>query len=93
MPSILTLETKKYTVNLDNFQGPLDLLVGLIEKNKMDIYDINLNDITNQYIEYINRAQELNLDIASEFVAMASTLILIKSKKKNIVNHLLNLMF
>ena len=81
MPSILTLETKKYTVNLDNFQGPLDLLVGLIEKNKMDIYDINLNDITNQYIEYINRAQELNLDIASEFVAMASTLILIKSKK------------
>lgn len=81
MPQILTLQTKKYSLNLNNFQGPLDLLCNLIEKNKMDIYDIKLDEITDQYIEYLNKAKELNLEIASEFVAMASTLLYIKSKK------------
>ena len=52
--SILTLETNKYKVKLENFEGPLDLLCHLIDKNKMDIYDINLSEITDQYIEYIN---------------------------------------
>ena len=81
MPNLLTLETNKYAIKLDNFQGPLDLLCNLIEKNKMSIYDIKLDEITDQYIEYINKAQELNLEIASEFLSLASTLLYIKSKK------------
>ena len=81
MPTILTLQTQKYTLNLDNFQGPLDLLCNLIEKNKMNIYDIRLDEITDQYLEYLNKAKQLNLEIASEFVSMASTLLYIKSKK------------
>ena len=81
MINFLTLETKEYTLNLQNFQGPLDMLCGLIEKNKMDIYDIKLDEITDQYVEYINKAQELNLELASEFVEMASTLLYLKSKK------------
>lgn len=81
MLSGLTLESKGYTLNLQNFQGPLDILCGLIEKNKMDIYDIKLDEITDQYVEYINKAQELNLDLASEFLEMASTLLYLKSKK------------
>ena len=81
MPNILTLQTKRYTLNLDNFRGPLDLLCGLIEKNKMNIYDIKLDEITDQYLEYLKQAQVLNLEIASEFVSMASTLLYIKSKK------------
>ena len=51
--SILTLETKKYAIKIENFEGPLDLLCHLIEKNKMDIYDNNLNEITDQYIQYL----------------------------------------
>lgn len=78
---ILTLETKKYSIKLDNFQGPLDLLLGLIEKNKMDIYDIKLDEITDQYIDFIKNAQEQNLEIESEFLSLASTLLYIKSKK------------
>ena len=72
MPTILTLETKKYSIKIDNFEGPLDLLIYLIEKNKMDIYDINLTEITDQYIEYLNAMEEMNLEIASEFLIMAS---------------------
>ena len=81
MQNILTLQTKKYILNLENFQGPLDLLCNLIEKNKMNIYDIKLDELTDQYLEYINKANKLNLEIASEFVEMASTLLYIKSKK------------
>ena len=72
MQNILTLQTKKYTLNLDNFQGPLDLLCNLIEKNKMDIYDIKLDKLTEQYIDYLNKAKRLNLELASEFIEMAS---------------------
>ena len=78
--AILTLETKKYTIKIDNFEGPIDLLLYLIEKNKMDIYEINLTEITEQYMEYLNKMQELNLEIASEFLVMASTLLYLKSK-------------
>ena len=78
--SILTLETKKYAIKIENFEGPLDLLCHLIEKNKMDIYDINLNEITDQYIEYINKMEEMNLEVTSEFLLMASTLLYVKSK-------------
>lgn len=81
MQKVLALETNKYAIKLENFQGPLDLLCTLIEKNKMNIYDINLNEITDQYIEYINKMEELNLEVTSEFLSMASTLLYIKSKK------------
>ena len=67
MPTILTLESKKYSIKIENFEGPLDLLIYLIEKNKMDIYDINLAEITDQYIEYLNKMEEMNLEIASEY--------------------------
>ena len=78
--SILTLETKKYAIKIENFEGPLDLLCHLIEKNKMDIYDIHLNEITDQYLQYLNQMEKMNLEIASEFVVMASTLLYLKSK-------------
>ena len=78
--SILTLETKKYSIKIDNFEGPLDLLCYLIDKNKMNIYDVNLAEITEQYIEYLNAMEKMNLEIASEFIVMASTLLYLKSK-------------
>ena len=80
MNNILNLETKKYLLKLDNFEGPLDLLCHLVDKNKMDIYKVKISDIADQYIEYINTMQELNLDITSEFLLMASTLLYLKSK-------------
>ncbi len=80
MNNILTLETNKYAIKLDNFEGPLDLLCHLVDKNKMDINQISISEITDQYIEYINKMQELNLDVTSEFILMASTLLFIKSK-------------
>ena len=78
--AILTLETQKYAIKIDNFEGPLDLLCHLIDKNKMDIYDINLSEITDQYIDYLKEQEKLNLEIASEFLVMASTLLYLKSK-------------
>jgi len=70
-----------YNLVIDNFEGPLDLLLFLISKNKMNIFDISLSDLTDKYIEYLNDISELNLDIASSFIVMASTLLDIKSKK------------
>ena len=78
MSNVLTLETNKYAIKIDNFEGPLDLLCHLIDKNKMNIYDIKISEITDQYIDYLNEMERLN--IASEFLIMASTLILLKSK-------------
>ncbi len=80
MQNILTLETNKYAIKIENFEGPLDLLCHLIDKNKMNINDIRLSEITAQYIEYINKMEEMNLEITSEFLIMASTLIYLKSK-------------
>ena len=74
------LNKKMYSVKLEIFEGPLDLLCHLIDKNKMDIYDINISKITDQYIEYINQMEQMNLDITSEFLVMSSTLIYLKSK-------------
>ena len=79
--AILTLETKQYAIKIDKFEGPLDLLCHLIDVNKMDIYDININQITDQYIKYLNEMEKMNLEIASEFLVMASTLLYLKSKK------------
>ena len=56
---ILTLETKKYAIKIDNFEGPLDLLCHLIDVNKMSIYDINLSQITDQYIDYLKEQDEI----------------------------------
>lgn len=67
-------------IKIENFEGPFDLLLHLIKKNKMDIYNVNIYDITLQYIDYINKLKELDLDIASEFIVMAATLIEIKSR-------------
>ncbi|WP_050356268.1 segregation and condensation protein A [Gottschalkia purinilytica] len=70
----------KYKVILEGFEGPLDLLYHLIEKEKVDIYDIPIAKITDQYIAYIETMQELDLEITSEFLVMAATLLEIKSK-------------
>lgn len=77
---MFTLETNKYAIKIDNFEGPLDLLCHLIDKNKMDIYDIKISEITDQYIAYINEMEKMNLEITSEFLIMASTLLYLKSK-------------
>ena len=65
---------------LQVFEGPLDLLLHLIEKNKVDIYDIPIAEITDQYLEYVNNMPKDDLDLASEFLVMAATLIDIKSR-------------
>ncbi len=75
------METNKYSLKLDNFEGPIDLLCHLIDKNKLDIYDIKITDIADQYIDYINQMETMNLDITSEFLLMASTLTYLKSKE------------
>ena len=67
-------------VRLENFEGPLDLLLHLIKKNEINIYDIPIAFVTKQYLDTIELIQELNLDIAGEFLVMAATLIHIKSK-------------
>jgi len=67
-------------VHLDNFEGPLDLLLHLIKKNEVSIYDIPIALVTQQYLEYLELMKELNLDIVGEFLVMAATLIHIKSR-------------
>jgi segregation and condensation protein A len=66
---------------IGDFEGPLDLLLHLIKKSKMEIFDINICEITNQYIKYIDEMSELNLDVASEYLVMAAELIEMKSRK------------
>ena len=69
-----------YPVRLENFEGPLDLLLHLIKRNEVNIYDIPITLITKQYLEYIDLMQEMNLDVAGEFLVMAATLIHVKSR-------------
>ncbi len=71
---------QQLTYRLDQFEGPLDLLLTLISKNKVSITDIPIAIICDQYMEYIEEAQRMDLDVASEFIVMASELMLIKSK-------------
>ena len=78
--SLFGNEGSGYSVKLDSFEGPLDLLLHLIRKNEVDIYDIPIALITKQYLEYINVLKELNLDLAGEFLVMAATLLQIKSR-------------
>lgn len=67
-------------IKIDAFEGPLDLLLHLIEKNKVDIYDIPISEITSQYLSYIQTMKDANLDVMSEFLVMAATLLKIKAK-------------
>jgi segregation and condensation protein A len=67
-------------IRLQSFEGPLDLLVHLIKKNQVNVYDIPIALVTEQYLSYLDLLQELNLDLASEFLVMAATLIHIKSR-------------
>jgi segregation and condensation protein A len=69
-----------YQINLEVFEGPFDLLFHLIEKNEVDIYDIPINEITKQYLDYLDQMQDIDMDLASEFIVMAATLLEIKSK-------------
>lgn len=69
-----------YKVTIDNFDGPLDLLLHLIKEQDIDIYDIKIEDITKQYLDYIKAMKELNLSVASEYLVMASELVEMKSK-------------
>jgi segregation and condensation protein A len=69
-----------YRVHIEEFEGPLDLLLHLIKKNEVDIYNIPIAAITRQYLEYMELLKELNLDIAGEFLVMAATLLQIKSR-------------
>lgn len=74
------LSTEEYKVNLEVFEGPLDLLLYLIKKDELEICDIPIVRITNQYMEYLELMKILNLEIAGDFIVMASTLMLIKSR-------------
>ena len=69
-----------YAIQLENFEGPLDLLLHLIKKNEMDVYDIPMAEITRQYLSILDAMKSLNLDMAGEFLLMAATLLHIKSK-------------
>ena len=69
-----------YAIKLDVFEGPLDLLLHLIQKNEMDITDISIAEVTEQYLEYLNLMEMLDLDVASEFLVMAATLLHLKSQ-------------
>src|SRR5665648_1145629 len=69
-----------YNVNIEAYEGPLDLLLGLITKNKIDIHDIPIHLVTEQFIAQIKKWEEMNLEVASDFIVMAATLIEIKSK-------------
>ena len=73
-------QTANYSIKLDIFEGPLDLLLYLIKKNEIDIYNIPVALITEQYLEYLKMIKALNLDLAGEYLVMAATLIHIKSR-------------
>ena len=73
------METE-YKVRLEIFEGPLDLLLYLIKRDEIDIYEISLERITQQYLEYLQAFKELNIDVAGEFVVMAANLIYLKSR-------------
>ncbi|MBB5336727.1 segregation and condensation protein A [Pectinatus brassicae] len=72
--------SEEYKVRLKAFEGPLDLLLHLIEKNKIDIYDIPIAVLTEQYLDYLKQFREFNIEVASEFLIMAATLLQIKSR-------------
>lgn len=70
----------EYTLKINDFEGPLDLLLHLIKESKMNIFDLRVDEITQSYLDYIKAMQEMNLDVASSYLVMASELIELKSK-------------
>jgi segregation and condensation protein A len=80
LPEDFESSLQAYPIRLENFEGPLDLLIHLIKKSEVNVYDIPIALITGQYLEYIELMQEMNLDVAGEFLVMAATLIHIKSR-------------
>ena len=75
------MEDKEYKVKLEIFEGPLDLLLYLIKKDEIGIYDVSIERITKQYLDYINTFKMLNVELASEFIVMAANLMYIKSRE------------
>src|SRR5258706_6647679 len=69
-----------YKINIPMYEGPLDLLLDLIKKQEMSIHDIQISKITSQYLDYLHKLEELNVDVSAEFIYMAASLIYIKSK-------------
>ena len=69
-----------YSIKINEFVGPLDLLLHLIKQSNMDILDIEINEITKQYLDYINKMEELNINVAASYIVMAAELMEIKSK-------------
>ena len=74
-------QTEKYSIKLESFEGPFDLLLELLEKNKIEIMDIKISEIADQYLDFLFSAEDFNMEVATEFLVMASTLIHMKSKK------------
>ncbi len=70
----------EYTIHLENFSGPMDLLLHLVKQTKLDIYEINMSEIIENYLTYIKELQTLNIDVGGEFILMASSLVHLKSK-------------
>lgn len=81
MQDIIINNKPKYKFVIENFEGPLDLLLHLITKNKMNIFDISLSELTDEYISYLEEMTENSLEVASEFIVMAATLLDIKARK------------
>ncbi len=73
-----------YKINIPMYEGPLDLLLDLIKNQEMSIHDIQISKITSQYLDYLHKLEELNVDVSSEFIYMAASLIYIKSKSQQI---------
>ncbi len=71
----------EFQINIENFEGPMDLLLHLVKETKLDIYEIKMSEIIDKYLTYIHSLNSLNIDISSDFLIMASTLIHLKSKK------------
>lgn len=81
MSDIINRSITKYNLVINNFEGPLDLLLHLISKNKLTIFEISLSEITDKYIDYLKQMESMDLEITSEFIVMASTLLEIKARK------------
>src|SRR6266849_1294010 len=75
-----TPEKMAYKIQIPMYEGPLDLLLDLIKQQKMNIHDIQISKITAQYLEYLHKLEELDIDVSADFIYMAATLIYIKSK-------------
>ena len=69
-----------YKINIENFEGPLDLLLFFIQRDKLDIYDIPISKITNDFLDYISYLDKMHIDVGADFIYMASLLMNIKSK-------------